>query len=415
MSQVIRMEVEAVERTLSTLRSLLRQGRGLEDELRRAARALPFAWQGPSAEHFTQDLHGAARRYEQLLSELEQLTQALEQEKEEWLAADAAFGEGQASAEENAIVSGNGGVDTGPLGMQLAQEICQNRKDRDFCESVWSQPPRHAGDVAYMIATLPEETPIGIFVLDNGEVLVLLKGTDPDDPERGNNWGSAIESFFVRNSSYQLSVLAALAQAVREGRIPPNAKLHIAGHSQGGMIAQNLASDPRLAKLGLQVASVVTFGSPDTFTKPNPGTRYIMFEHASDRVAQIDEYADILTHGLLSPTSPNLVVEGFVHMRLSDVESAATRYTLHVSDSSWMFDHNYAREAVYGELSQYSNLPFVRNGAQWSDYQLYEAKVQTPIARAYERVGSAVEAAFAKIASVFDAGGGGLGSSSGGW
>lgn len=249
-----------------------------------------------------------------------------------------------------------------------------------------------------MIATLPEETPIGIFVLNNGEVLALLKGTDPDDPERGNNWGSAVESFFVHNSSYQLSVLAALSQAVREGRIPPNARLHIAGHSQGGMVAQNLASDPRLAKLGLQVASVVTFGSPDTFSKPNPDTRYIMFEHASDRVAQIDEYVEV---GVLAfgPKNPgfSLLVEGFVHARLNDVELIAERYTLHVPDSSRVLEHDYMRDSVYRELSQYTNLPFVREDVRWGDYQLYEAQIQTPIAQVYKNVGSAIKTAFATV------------------
>ena len=241
---------------------------------------------------------------------------------------------------------------------------------------------------------------------------MLLKGTDPDSPERGNNWGSAIESFFTHNSSYQLSVLAALKAARNQGLIPEGAKLHIAGHSQGGMVAQNLASDSRVRKMGLEVETVVTFGSPDTFSKAESGVRYIMFEEDSDIVPRIDEGVEKYV-GYKARTSRDLKAKAMwmaakivAQRRLNDVERLAEQHIIHTPVSGVYESHKYARLEMKPALESVK-FSFGQNSS-WGQAGLYRSTIQTPGARLYYTLGKW----WKNVRTAHKGGGGGR---SGGW
>jgi len=52
------------------------------------------------------------------------------------------------------------------------------------------------------------------------------------------------------------------ARAVILASVPPGGKVVLAGHSQGGMVAQQLAADKQLKKADIHVIDTVAFGSP---------------------------------------------------------------------------------------------------------------------------------------------------------
>jgi pimeloyl-ACP methyl ester carboxylesterase len=81
-------------------------------------------------------------------------------------------------------------------------------------------------------------------------------------------------------SAYVSNVLAALRSAV-----PPGAHLIIAGHSLGGMVAQNLVTNHEFVRQ-YKADRVITFGSPQT-TPEAASTQYVRAEAIGDPVPRL--------------------------------------------------------------------------------------------------------------------------------
>lgn len=81
------------------------------------------------------------------------------------------------------------------------------------------------------------------------------------------------------------------AEAVRlamiEAGVPADAPVLLSGHSQGGMIAMQLAGDPTFREQ-FDVTSVMTFGSPIDGAAVPDTIDVLAFQHASDAVPQLD-------------------------------------------------------------------------------------------------------------------------------
>jgi len=378
-SSVIHMNVEDVEQAIFEFRHMVHQWRLAYERIQMSKHRLGRAWQGPQADQFLDEMNALQRRWDTLGKELERLLQLLQAEKDEWVAMASSFGIDKEGYATGFLKLKN--ILSPPTVPEWSEGICRGRQDFQTCMEIWSAPPQNAGDLAYMIATLPEDHPIGIFDLGNGEILVLVKGTDPDSPERGNNLGGAVESEITHNNSEQLSVLEALYEAQKSGLIPSGAKLHIAGHSQGGMVAQNLAVDPRVKRMGLEVSTVITFGSPDTFLGANPDTKYIMFAHENDWIPRIDEGLEGIGEAFVKPDSiGGTILKNILHHRLNDVENIAERHIIHAPTTGrGLFEaHDYARQSAWDELSHYD----VSLGGQgeWGHFDLYQSTIQTPVA-----------------------------------
>jgi hypothetical protein len=100
------------------------------------------------------------------------------------------------------------------------------------------------------------EKPIKIVQIGPGEYLVLIAGTDTDGIPGSNDWPSNLRTGQGIPSAYMLQV-----QMAMEKSIPPGAKVHLAGHSQGGNVAMMLA-DMQSVVDEFSIQSVTTFGSP---------------------------------------------------------------------------------------------------------------------------------------------------------
>lgn len=129
-------------------------------------------------------------------------------------------------------------------------------------DDVIVEMPTNLAELYEMIEDMPDDTnDIRIVVTAPGEYLVLLKGTEAPDMEsingRGADWQDNVPALLLGKNDYSQAVLDALEAK----GIPPGSKLHFAGHSQGGLVAQNLAGDDRLLQ-NYSVGSVTSFGMP---------------------------------------------------------------------------------------------------------------------------------------------------------
>ncbi|MDR2380963.1 MAG: hypothetical protein LBE08_07295 [Bifidobacteriaceae bacterium] len=76
--------------------------------------------------------------------------------------------------------------------------------------------------------------------------------------------------------------LAALA-AMKDAGVKKGEPVVFAGHSQGGIVSAQLASDPQVVQ-AVTVAGIVTLGSPVGAMKPPNGQQWLSLEHAQDVV-----------------------------------------------------------------------------------------------------------------------------------
>jgi hypothetical protein len=126
--------------------------------------------------------------------------------------------------------------------------------------------------------------PIGIVKLGDrpNTYLVLLSGTEFGlgqtteilDDVAAFQGNPALGSAYVRN------ILTALRSMV-----PANSHLIVAGHSLGGMVAQNLVTDREFAG-NYTAERVITFGSPQTTPGEGP-TQYLRIEAVGDPVTRL--------------------------------------------------------------------------------------------------------------------------------
>jgi hypothetical protein len=149
-----------------------------------------------------------------------------------------------------------------------------------------------------------QQGPIGITQIGDNRYLVTLSGIEEMGffgSERYNNLNNAISEAMGGTSPYQEQVMATI-----RAQIPPGAELVIAGHSEGGIVAQNLAANHAFnrnasswwnypwnearRRLGwgqggdYRVTHIVSFGSPMSQV-PVDGVDYTMITTSADPVS----------------------------------------------------------------------------------------------------------------------------------
>lgn len=107
----------------------------------------------------------------------------------------------------------------------------------------------------------------------------------------GTDWPADFKAVGYGDSAVTQSTKAAVDLAIREYESVhgPIERPHIllAGHSQGGIIAANIAADPGFTAR-YQVDAVVTAGSPVNTIPVNPDVPVLNFHHTTDIVPKLD-------------------------------------------------------------------------------------------------------------------------------
>lgn len=128
------------------------------------------------------------------------------------------------------------------------------------------------------------DNPIGIIRVRNAgrpTYLLVLSGTELDNPRQATHVPEDVSSSFNMRDFYRLNILRAL----RDARVPRGADIIVAGHSLGGMEAQNLVRE-EVFRRTYNPIGVVTYGSPVTSFNL-PGVRYQRFLAYNDPIGNL--------------------------------------------------------------------------------------------------------------------------------
>jgi hypothetical protein len=119
--------------------------------------------------------------------------------------------------------------------------------------------------------------------------VVQIPGTEEWSPTRGTNpvdLTTNVQLMTQRDAQMRQLV----AQAI-EQNVPPGSPVMLTGHSQGGITAASIASDPALVHQ-LNIKSVVTGGSPIGRFDIDPSVSVLSVEHTQDPVPMLDGTAN---------------------------------------------------------------------------------------------------------------------------
>lgn len=195
--------------------------------------------------------------------------------------------------------------------------------------------------------------PIGITTVGNNTLLVTVAGTEFNWGQ-GNNPGTAIDSGLGDTTNiYEQEVNAAIRQYIKDHHLPPGTNVIIAGHSLGGMVAEQDASNNSQNMLGAysyDVTNVITFGSPNLTTHQS-GVAYQQYFDQYDDVpflngAQILPALGFLglggtiIAGLIMNANPNLKAQYLGETYIPDLSHYSNPGDAHGAYiySSWLGD-----------------------------------------------------------------------------
>ncbi|HNT75746.1 MAG TPA: WXG100 family type VII secretion target [Anaerolineae bacterium] len=143
--------------------------------------------------------------------------------------------------------------------------------------------PDNMQELAQRIMDLPEDRPIEIIEIAPGEYLVLFRGT-ASTQDVPHNWGAAALSGMGLPGDYELQ-----ARDLILATVPAGSVLHFAGHSQGGIVAANLADNQDFVDQ-YSLKNVIMFGAPQSSVK-NPDVDYYRYAALGDPTPALSRFA----------------------------------------------------------------------------------------------------------------------------
>lgn len=287
---------------MTTLHMQTEQVRGVARQLGQTAQTIEaelanllgsvqsIPWVSPARDHFVSEI-GRLVQQARTQAELgQELSLRVLREVEEWETAAATFGM-------------DGGGSGGSLGggvsdTRSAIERQFNGRDGYHLQPSPDDPPTDMKSLAQAVTRLYDTVPpqpIRVVEIGPGEYLVLITGTEGGLDS--NNWNSALVSGTGLSSDYSELLKSVLLT------LPAGAAVHMAGHSQGGIVANNVAVDKSVQD-HLKLKSVTTFGSPVSADEAS-GVTYTRYAALGDPVPLLTKNAAV---GVLigSAVSPGL-------------------------------------------------------------------------------------------------------------
>lgn len=144
--------------------------------------------------------------------------------------------------------------------------------------------PTSAASIFDMIQMVSQtNSPIAITQVGPNSILVMISGTNVSQMGYDTNVWNALMTGMGQDSPFEQDVIEAIQRYCAEHGLN-NPSVILAGHSLGGMVAQQIAQ-----KHLFNVTQVVTFGSP-VMGPPVPGVKYDLYEADSDLVPLLSRY-----------------------------------------------------------------------------------------------------------------------------
>ena len=132
-------------------------------------------------------------------------------------------------------------------------------------------PPKNLGEVLS-----PDYTPVCVYKTGVNQYAVLIAGTVGGID--GGNWNSAKDTGLGTPTEYEKQIRNILLS------LDENAEVTLVGHSQGGMVADVMASDQSYLKnKNIKITNLISFGSSEV-APPNDKVSYRRFRAGQDPV-----------------------------------------------------------------------------------------------------------------------------------
>lgn len=155
--------------------------------------------------------------------------------------------------------------------------------------------PRSTADVLREVQSLyPDDdtagTVVGVQRLDHPDGhrswVVTIPGTQSGDVLDGPNPADMAANLELA-AGLRSDAGAVVVHAMLRAGVQPGEPVLLAGHSQGGMVAMDIAADP-LLRSAVTVTAVVTAGSPVAVSRLPDGVQALHLEHVQDYVPALD-------------------------------------------------------------------------------------------------------------------------------
>ncbi|PDW01820.1 WXG100 family type VII secretion target [Candidatus Viridilinea mediisalina] len=293
MSSQLRVDTDQMRATIQQFRQ---SNQMIEDQLAQARQAMSAMQQSQWSGRHRTAAEGAwfavNSQFAPTQATILDMAQRLQRTADAYEEAARVFGEEGVSGVGNSVVSDQSGANSG-----ADADATQHKIDAEDVISLPDDAPKNMFD---MYEKFKEEPAIKIFQVGENEYAITINGTDHLGVDNG--WDSAIVSGLGGNTRY----MALLAAAIRS--LPNGSSVHLFGYSQGGIAAQNLASNQSMiGGKNIKINSVTTFGSPPPVHGKADGVEYNAF-----RVP-----GDVITKASLPGVCPN--GESILTMNLYDL------------------------------------------------------------------------------------------------
>ena len=199
-------------------------------------------------------------------------------------------------------------VHAGGIGLWLSPDRFQERKATTLASMPDAAPDTHYEGAATSADVIEHIIDMHGGDADNGEIAIEEHVTVEEDGTQTRSWTVDIrgtQSFGAGKKGPQDMLtnfqgvggmasdqLYAIQEAMDDAGIAPGEAVEFAGHSQGGIMAAQLAANPDV-RSRYNVVSVVTAGSPTATIAPTD-VPVLSYENSGDIVPGLDGYA---THG----------------------------------------------------------------------------------------------------------------------
>lgn len=199
-------------------------------------------------------------------------------------------------------------VHAGGIGLWLSPDRFQERKATTLASMPDAAPDTHNEGAATSADVIEHIIDMHGGDADNGEIAIEEHVTVEEDGTQTRSWTVDIrgtQSFGAGKKGPQDMLtnfqgvggmasdqLYAIQEAMDDAGIAPGEAVEFAGHSQGGIMAAQLAANPDV-RSRYNVVSVVTAGSPTATIAPTD-VPVLSYENSGDIVPGLDGYA---THG----------------------------------------------------------------------------------------------------------------------